>query len=180
MRRIVGAMVAVVAMLAFFTGCYGNDPNVAVVVGDKTITEADLVVYTDAINIALEEAQNTTKFSKESTLSNGIIGALTLQAPDQSALRALVSQTALDEFARQPVFVALAAQPKLEPIMSELLASQLVISVVQYGDQEALAALQAAAAEVPVKLNPRYGTWKPQELSFSGNGSLSIPADSDQ
>jgi hypothetical protein len=176
MRRIRILVVALV-MLALCAGCYGNNPNTVVTIGDKTITEAELSVYTDAINTALKEAGNPNQVARESAISNGIIGALALQgAASQPALSALVSDSQLVELSQQPIFASLAQQTAFQPFMKEFLAAQLIIGAVQYGNTEAQVALLTVAMEIPVKLNPRYGEWIPEQLSFSGSGSLSVPA----
>ncbi|MDR1236634.1 MAG: hypothetical protein LBK28_00160, partial [Propionibacteriaceae bacterium] len=154
-------LVAALAMLALFSGCYGNNPNVAVTIGDRTITEAELSVYTDAINVVLKEAGASNQFAREDMIGRGIIGVLALQgAASQPALGKLVGDAQLAEFSQQPDFISLAQQTAFQPFFKEFLAALIVINAVNSnGDTEVLFALQTVALEIPVKLNPRYGDW---------------------
>lgn len=169
MKLVLRSVAGVLAGLLLLTGCAGRDPKVAAVVGDVTITVAQ-VEQTAAGLAEFNEAPERAGEIQASVLSQ-LIGFEAVRQIGQSNNITISEADKQALLATSTDLTSASADPRLTDFIDGTLQAYLVAQTL---GQEATA---QAVAGLTVEVNPRFGTWQPEliELDTTG-GSLSTPA----
>ncbi|MDQ7992980.1 MAG: hypothetical protein AAGC63_13040 [Propionicimonas sp.] len=169
MGRAVRALMALVVAMLALSGCAGKNPTHAADVNGVVITEAQV----DGIAQGLANVAGTPQVpgeNRKTAASVLIRNEVGRQIGQQQgiAISDADRQAALDS---SPTVAKMAGDPLLSSFIDDYLTSELVR--IQLGDE----AFAAASEQIPVLLNPRYGTWNAsQGMLDDVSGSLSSPA----
>ena len=162
--RVLAALVTAAMLLV--GGCALSNPRTAATVGGVTISESQVDTLSQALSEATE-GQLTPGSQRATVVSVLVASTLSQQVAAQKGVT-------VDPAERQALLAtseqltALAADPVLTDFINGFVDSQLISS--QVGKDAFLAAVQ----EIPVQVNPRYGSWNQELAGLSGDtGSLS-------
>jgi ABC-type Fe3+-hydroxamate transport system substrate-binding protein len=167
MKKTAVKLVAVLATaILALTGCAKNNPNVAATVGDQTIklTQVDAV----AKSLVAKDPTVTWGAARHDVAQVMVVSRLAKLAQDEVGVKVTDAQ-------RQQVY---AAYPAWEPLLKDPVTATFMADFADYilvmSNQTAASAYQKVAANVPVSVNPIFGSWDPATGQFAGNsGSLS-------
>ncbi|PKQ32169.1 MAG: hypothetical protein CVT62_03830 [Actinobacteria bacterium HGW-Actinobacteria-2] len=167
MKKSAVKLVAVLATaILALTGCADNNPNVAAKVGGQEIALSQV----DTIAKAL--------VASDPSVSWGVARRDVAQVLVVSQLAKLAQKdigAPVSDAQRQQVY---AAYPNWEPLLKNPTTSVFMADFADYilvmSDETGSAAFQKVCANVPVELNPVFGSWDPTQGQFAGDsGSLS-------
>ncbi len=169
MGRALKAVVAVMAAVLALTGCAGQSPATAATVNQVVITEAQIDHVAQALATVFETpdapgAQRrlaaTVLIGNEVGRAVGVERGVTTTAEDRQGT-----------VAQYQDLTALSQQPGMAQIVDDYAAALLIRT--ELGETD----FATTAAAVPVRVNPRYGSWDATLAQLtSGSGSLSSPA----
>jgi len=170
MGRAVRALMAlVVAGMLALTGCAGQNPTHAALVNGVIITEDQVGQVAQGLATAggTPDAPGAQRQTAASILIRNEVGrqvglqrGVTISEADREAV-----------LATAPQLTQMAEDPALTVFITDYINSELTRT--QLGETE----FAAAAEDVEVSLNPRYGAWDTTQGSLTGeSGSLSSPA----
>ena len=165
--RLVAALAAVAMLLV--GGCAGNNPRLAATVGTVNLLETDVDAVAKAVSEAAE-GQTSAGAQRSTVLAVMIHNVMLAQAARDKGIT--VSDVERDaQFAAQPFYAALRANPASTKFINEYIDSMIVLNII--GED----AFHTIAQGIPVTVNPRYGTWNQTLSTLNGDsGSLSKPA----
>lgn len=156
-------MIAPVAGLVLLAGCSMPSPSVAVQIGDEAIKESTVTKVAEGCASLVGESANALRLDIVRLLTQGAIARQVAAAGSID-----VSQGSLDKILAQATQMkALKANAECAQVADSFAAVQLVVA--SLGESQFI----GTAAALPIRLNPRYGTWTPQSLSMAGTGSIS-------
>lgn len=164
MKRVVRALVALLAGVLVVTGCSTN-PNTAAVVGENSFSVTEVEQFTTALSPYLASggsANQATTFLVLAEIGRQVAAeqklTFTAEQKEQAIATVGIPET-------------MAADPAMQDFLDGYMTFALTISSL---GQEAFL---SAATTREVQINPRFGAWNPAELSITpGAGSLSSPA----
>lgn len=166
--KLVRALVAALAAVLALAGCAQNPNNVAVVNGS-------VVTNAQALDLATAVATYQGTPERATELLTSAVGVLVqLEVAQHVGAAAGITITDAERAATMESsdeMTKLLADPVLGPYLNRSADASLI--------QQKLGtdAYLAAAAAVPVQLNPRFGTWDAEQQALSGDsGSISTPA----
>lgn len=157
-----------VIALSLVTACTPS-PSTAVQVGDQRATVSQVNDYVPGCQEAIQRSQSR-------TLSDGLVAReVTSWMTDGMVAQELMDQQGwvVDENTYRQAYAANgnAQLVSSNQDCSEAVSGMVWLSalVLQHGTDEVV----SAAKDLDITVNPRYGTWDPDELRISGTGSLS-------
>ena len=168
--RALASATAVVAVagagLAGVAGCAGGAPSEAAVVGGRSVSQSDVERGVQGLSVALN-------VPVERINPQNVVGALIsgVQADQIAAANHITITDAQRDatLAGDQTGAQLLQQADAKELAYDLADAQIVSQ--QLGVQKYLADTEA----IPVRLNPRYGSWKNGQM-VGDTGSLSQPA----
>jgi hypothetical protein len=168
-RRVRGAVVGAVAVLALAAGCANAEPGVVAYVGPTEITERQLEDSVEAVSSTLEEGQQVSREAVANALIHGV-----LAEQIAAANKITVSDAQRDQMIRTTELAPLLDVPAARPIAYDVADQQIV------AEKLGAEAYLKAVSERPVTLNPRFGVLdSTRKLIVPGrSGSLAKPATS--
>lgn len=159
-------VVAMVVVLVSLAGCAVQNPNSLGSVAGRAVS-AD---HVEELNAAVARILQASPAETRSAVATAVLRAELARAaaplrsvtidPAQRASVILTDQ-ALQAFAADPVASEVAAD-----------VADTVLFYTAIGGPDKFA---AAVADVPVRVNPRYGTWDGSRAVIASSGSLSLP-----
>ena len=164
MKRAVKALVALVAGMLVLSGCAGQNPNHAAIIDGVAIPISEA----DAAFAVLEPY-----LQPPATPAKAVGVLVTSRVGAQVAARLGLEFSAEERAATTASVLPpdLAADPNAAVFTDDYVTLAMVSQ--QLGQE----AFLKAASEIEVVVNPRFGTWDPEQLTVvAGGGSLSSPA----
>jgi len=166
MRAVVASVLA--GMLAL-TGCAAQNPRMAAEVNGVQIAQTQVDFVADALAVMFQ--------TPDAPGDQQRLAAAILVSNEVGRAVAATSGIAVSDADRDTLIAsyqdltALSQQPGMAQVVSDYAGVALIRT--ELGEE----AFAAAAAKVPVTLNPRFGDWDPRVAQLgSETGSLSIPA----
>lgn len=194
-RRTVGVVVGVSAVLAL-GGCGAVQAGSAATVGDTAISQTDLEDRTTAFLDSLTPAQRSQVEGQVSAVQTAVLNELVLEQLVGTAAEEAGVQVSDAEVAAQVTQATTQAGTQLDTQLAQafltrerlpdLLRVNLEVYAIgrvgaptgttpEQAAQRAIAYITAPDRGIPVRINPRYGTWEGVQIK-PGSGSLSSVA----
>lgn len=184
LSRRVAAVASSAVLAVALAACDADQVGAAAVVGDDRITVAELQ---DHARDVVEMSPDTDVTGDQAELQRGLLNRMiSFRLADRVARDTgiTISEADIDQFIAEQL-IPQTPDGDLTPLLAqnwlteETLrdAVRQVLTIEQLGGNEAYAeAVTAAAEEVGVEVNPRYGTWDGMQV-VAQSGSISTPLD---
>lgn len=189
----VAGVAAAVALGAALTGCGAIEAGSAATVGDTAISQTDLENRTTAFLDSLPAAQRTRADGQVSAVQTSVLNELVLERLVGTAAQKAGVSVSDAQVAAQVTQATTQAGAQLETQLAQsfltrdrlpdLLRVNLEVYAIgragapagttdEQAAQRAIAYITAPDRGIPVKINPRYGTWEGVQIK-PASGSLS-------
>jgi peptidyl-prolyl cis-trans isomerase SurA len=184
LSRRVAAVASSVVLAVALAACDADQVGAAAVVGGERITVTELQDHAREVMDMSPDADIT---GNQAELQRGLLNRIiSFRLADQVASDSgvTISEAAIDEFIAEQL-IPQTPDGDLTPLLAQNWlteqtlrdAVRQVLTIEELGGSEAYAqAITAAAEEVGVEVNPRYGTWDGIQV-IDQSGSISMPVD---
>ena len=182
LSRRVAAVASSAVLAVALAACDSDQVGAAAVVGGERITVSDLQEHTREVVAIIPDSDIT---GDQAELQRGLLSRMISFRLDEQVARdegITITEAAVDEFIADQL-IAQAPDGDLTPLLAqnwlteETLrdAVRQVLTIDEVGGAEAYAeAVAAAAEEIGIEVNPRYGTWDGTQV-VQASGSISVP-----
>ncbi len=182
LSRRVAAVVSSVVLAAVLAGCDSDQVGAAAIVGDERITVSQLQEHAREVVALLPNGDIT---GDQAELQRGLLDRMISFRLNEQVARdhdITITEADIDQFIADQL-ITQSPDGDLTPLLAdnwlteETLrdAVRQVLTIEEIGGAEAYAdAIAAAAEEVGVEVNPRYGSWDGTQVVQS-SGSISVP-----
>jgi peptidyl-prolyl cis-trans isomerase SurA len=181
LSRRVAAVASSAVLAVALAACDANQVGAAAVVGGERITVAELQEHTREV----VEVTGADATGDQAEIQLGVLNRMiSFQLNDQVARDAgiTITEAQIDEFIADQL-IPQTPEGDLTPLLAQNWltedtlrdAVRQVLTIEEIGGSEAyVEAISAAAQELGVEVNPRYGTWDGTQVA-QASGSISVP-----